>query len=227
MTKSEIFVKQIDKVLVEKNKNYMTLGQANKLLFEKDLISESEKKNQYLKKLLESGEIKNASQTERSPRQWRIFLSDKNLKKKNQPLKKSKKETYEKKTFSNQQIQTNNLNQMQNNNNWKWILGAIVALIFIIGQFSDDDYETGDSDSILAYNYAQDFIKEQLKSPSTAKFPGTFEKKDHVRPLGNGQYQINSWVDSQNGFGAMIRSRWSCKIIFKNDQVQAENIRIE
>lgn len=44
MTKSEILVKQIDKALVEKNKNYMTLGQANKLLFEKGLISESEKK---------------------------------------------------------------------------------------------------------------------------------------------------------------------------------------
>jgi len=84
-----------------------------------------------------------------------------------------------------------------------------------------------DSDPILAYNFAKDFIKGRLKSPSTAEFPGTFEKKNHVTDLGNGEYRINSWVDSQNGFGAMIRSRQSCKIIFNGGNVRAVNIIIE
>ncbi len=53
-----------------------------------------------------------------------------------------------------------------------------------------------DSDPILAYNFAKDFIKDRLKSPSTAEFPGTCEKKNHITDLGNGEYRINSWVDS-------------------------------
>ena len=225
MTKSEIFVKQIDKVLVERNKNYMSLGQANKLLFEKDLISESEKKNQYLKKLLESGEIKNANQTESSPRQWRIFLSDKRLKKK-------KKETPKKSLVKNQPDYTNKSpNKMdikaKNNYDWKKISIGVMILILAIIVFVESNKDTYDSDPILAYNYAKEFIKENLKAPSTAEFPSSYEKKNHVTNLGNGEYLIRSWVDSQNDFGAMIRSRWSCKIIFNNGKVQAKNIRIE
>lgn len=218
MERIELLTKAIDKALLEKDKNYLTLGQANKLLYNRGHITEAEKKNKYLKKLLENGEIKNATQTEESPKQWRIFLSDKNLQRRKDSTKKTSK---------TQQRQVN-LNQTeQNNNSWKWIVGGIIALIFVISQFSEDNNGTGDADPILAYNYAKDFIKDRLKSPSTAEFPGTFEKKNHVRDLGNGQYQINSWVDSQNSFGATIRSRWSCRIIFSNGKVQAEKIIIE
>ena len=83
------------------------------------------------------------------------------------------------------------------------------------------------SNKFLAYNYAEEFVKKRLKSPSTAEFPGTFEKNDHIKELGNNEYLISSWVDSQNGFGAMIRSRFSCKIIFEGNNVRCENLLIE
>jgi len=52
-------------------------------------------------------------------------------------------------------------------------------------------------------------VKDRLKSPSSAKFPGIFDgQKDHITKLGNQKYQIISYVDSQNSFGAMIRAQF-------------------
>lgn len=83
------------------------------------------------------------------------------------------------------------------------------------------------SNKFLAYNYAEDFVKKRLKSPSSAEFPGVSEKNQHIQELGNHKYKITSWVDSQNSFGAMIRSRFSCTIIFESNSVRAENLIIE
>ena len=106
---------------------------------------------------------------------------------------------------------------------------TIVSFLFIaFGSYEDNDSSSSsDANKFLAYNYAEDFVKERLKSPSTAEFPGTFEKDKHITELGNKEYQINSWVDSQNGFGATIRSKFSCKIIFEGDKVKCENLVIE
>ena len=98
------------------------------------------------------------------------------------------------------------------------------AIVISIGTNKDEPIE---HNIFSAYRYAEGFIKESLKSPSTAVFPNRKEKSQHVKDLGFGEYQINSWVDSQNGFGAMVRSKWSCKIIFLEKKVQAENIIIE
>ncbi|MGP1345162.1 MAG: hypothetical protein ACTS3F_00655 [Phycisphaerales bacterium] len=52
----------------------------------------------------------------------------------------------------------------------------------------------------------EDFVKQRLRSPSTADFPGIFDgRADHVKYHGNQQYRIMSWVDAQNAFGATIR----------------------
>lgn len=116
----------------------------------------------------------------------------------------------------------------------KVILAALVILF--IWKCGCSDSQTNQSSSIsnslttnkfLAYNYAEDFISQRLKSPSSAKFPEVSEKINHIKSLGKDKYEINSWVDSQNGFGAMIRSRFSCRIIFENGSVRAENIIIE
>jgi len=69
------------------------------------------------------------------------------------------------------------------------------------------------SNRLFAYSIAEDFIVKQLKAPRTAKFPGWFSgKEDHVKYLGNNKYAIRSYVDSQNGFGALIRSQFYVEI---------------
>ena len=76
-TVDEIII-AIDNHLLQNGKEYLSLGQANQLLFYLGLISDSEKLNQTLKRLLEENKIPHAYQTIHSPRQWRIPLSHKN-----------------------------------------------------------------------------------------------------------------------------------------------------
>lgn len=63
--------------------------------------------------------------------------------------------------------------------------------------------------SSMAHVMAGNFVKRELRSPSTAKFPYTSDRDVVVNDLGNCRFSISSYVDSQNGFGAMIRSRFS------------------
>jgi len=84
---------------------------------------------------------------------------------------------------------------------------------------------------ISALRFSEDFVKKQLKSPSTAEFISITELMDGVpaTKLNDTTFEINSWVDSQNGFGAMIRSRYSCKMTFipSTDMVQCDNLIIK
>jgi hypothetical protein len=105
---------------------------------------------------------------------------------------------------------------------------VIFAFIFLaFGSDDDNSSSSTETNKMLAYSYAEDFVKQRLKSPSTAEFPGLFEKANHITELGNDEYRINSWVDSQNGFGAMIRSEFSCKIIFIDEKVKVKNLVID
>lgn len=74
-------VNALDKELINENKRFLTLNQANKILYTRGLISKDEKSTQAFKKLLEGNKIPNASQTKEKPKQWRIFLSEKGKKK--------------------------------------------------------------------------------------------------------------------------------------------------
>ncbi len=52
----------------------------------------------------------------------------------------------------------------------------------------------------------QKFVEKNLKAPSTAQFPPLF--KSSVKKIKSGHYSVSSYVDSQNEFGAMIRSNY-------------------
>ena len=67
--------------------------------------------------------------------------------------------------------------------------------------------------SLLAYNITEDWVKQRLKAPSTAEFPGIFDgKADHIQRLDDNKYRIHSWVDAQNAFGAQIRTHWEAVV---------------
>jgi len=55
---------------------------------------------------------------------------------------------------------------------------------------------------------AQDRIKKLLKAPSTAKFP-SITKWDFTKD--NGVVTVSAYVDSENSFGAMLRSNFQIK----------------
>ena len=107
---------------------------------------------------------------------------------------------------------------------------GILALISYVILYStgslDDNYDnTRTSESVsptLAMLLCEDFVRERLIAPSTAKFPSSRKEAD-IWTLGkdSGMYEnafrVESYVDSQNSFGAMIRSYYTCDINYVGD----------
>lgn len=67
------------------------------------------------------------------------------------------------------------------------------------------------SDSDACY-MAQKFVKEQLKSPSTAEFAPCREP-DTVVTRTERLWMVRSWVDAENSFGANLRNDFTAKLI--------------
>jgi hypothetical protein len=81
----------------------------------------------------------------------------------------------------------------------------------------------------MAYTMMQEFVKDYLISPGSAKFEWISEPDCKISKEGF-EYYISSWVDSQNSFGAMLRTRfegtieqvddknWNIRALYMNDQ---------
>lgn len=65
-------------------------------------------------------------------------------------------------------------------------------------------------DNIAAHVMMEGFVEDRLKSPSTAEFPSawSFDYDANTDYMGSQTYKIRSYVDSQNGFGAMGRTHY-------------------
>lgn len=85
---------------------------------------------------------------------------------------------------------------------------VIMAVVLLVGYLLTDTRDwTEKIQSDRAYSMMQRFVEQGLSSPLTAVFPSEAEKQTTY--LGNQEYEINSWVDSQNIFGAMIRTKFT------------------
>lgn len=60
----------------------------------------------------------------------------------------------------------------------------------------------------------QSIVLESLKSPYSAVFQDC--KDATITQINNYTYEINSYVDSENGFGAMLRTYYSITINLQN-----------
>lgn len=58
----------------------------------------------------------------------------------------------------------------------------------------------------------QEFIEPMLKAPLTAKFPSADHKDVSVMYVGDCTHDVRAFVDSQNSFGAMIRTKYRAKV---------------
>lgn len=77
--------------------------------------------------------------------------------------------------------------------------------------------------------YAEYAVEKLLKSPSSAKFSKI--NKTSFRELGILEFEgyvVEGYVDSQNGFGAMIRSKYYVEVYYDkaNGKVKIKNARI-
>lgn len=64
----------------------------------------------------------------------------------------------------------------------------------------------------VVYQFTKRLVQQNLKAPTTAKFPGIsaaeFRRVDDITWI------VHCYVDSQNAFGAMIRTHYRAKVMF-------------
>ena len=72
-------------------------------------------------------------------------------------------------------------------------------------------------DEVSAYTYCQLRVRDALKSPSTAEFSGLHASGS------DGEWVAGGVVDSQNSFGAVMRSTFQCTIT-GGDQIRIDYI---
>ncbi|HZQ33744.1 MAG TPA: hypothetical protein VFB19_18680 [Mycobacterium sp.] len=73
--------------------------------------------------------------------------------------------------------------------------------------------ESVDQQRYDAFVACQHFVNERLKAPSTASYRDWFgDQKPAVSGSGRGPYTVVSTVDSQNSFGAQLRSDFLCVV---------------
>jgi hypothetical protein len=79
----------------------------------------------------------------------------------------------------------------------------IFAVVWVIGAVSGPkEYDANNRYEVIAQCEAR--IKDMLKSPSTAQFD--------TDATGSGTWTVTGTVDSENGFGAMVRSSFGCTV---------------
>jgi hypothetical protein len=121
-----------------------------------------------------------------------------------------------------------------------WIISGftcfIVLIIFMVNMQDSDRQAKIDAEEIRtgtvglsklnslkesnARHYASNLIKAlPLKSPSTADYQPPYS----ATKTATNTYEVSSYVDSQNGFGAMIRSYWTVNLKYIGED-QAEQV---
>lgn len=77
----------------------------------------------------------------------------------------------------------------------------------------------------MAYYTGQEFVKKQLKSPSTADFP-SFKDIQHSH-MGDCVHHLRAYVDSQNAFGAMLRTRFTLVVERSDGKVYLKSLEFD
>lgn len=78
-------------------------------------------------------------------------------------------------------------------------------------QFEDNSNE---DHTIEAFVYTQEQIEKQIKSPSSTEWPTASES---LQKRERNLYTFKSYFDSQNSFGAMIRTKYICVVEENNN----------
>ena len=99
------------------------------------------------------------------------------------------------------------------------ILAPVVFIYLWVTFFPGDPpspREQAESRGTMAAIQCESFVRDRLTAPATADFP--FLDRE-VRILGdNVNYMVTSYVDSENAFGATLRTNWICEIRYNGGE---------
>lgn len=107
----------------------------------------------------------------------------------------------------------------------------IGGLVICIGLVVVTQYgESGSSIEVRAYEQTQEYVKEMLRTPSTALFPpleeimvGQITSEQFEAIQAEEIYGIESYVDSQNAFGATLRTDYSIMLRYTGGDPKEED----
>jgi len=109
--------------------------------------------------------------------------------------------------------------------NWGILLVSVLLTgLIMYNCMGGDGNRSPKSDStkkIECYVQAKGIVKNKLSSPSTAEFPGAYEYVKHITKIDENTFEINSYVDSQNAFGAVGRSFFTIRIVYVDDKMDS------
>ena len=81
-----------------------------------------------------------------------------------------------------------------------------------------------------AWLMAQQFVRKNLLTPSTARFSYWTEIQsydDCVTQTDKYKFHVEGWVDAENAFGAKVRNYFRCKLTYLgNDQWRCDELTI-
>ena len=96
------------------------------------------------------------------------------------------------------------------------VVGMILVCSGILNSGGGTEVEVEGDQKSTAFVMVQQYAEERLVSPATADWPWTCET---VTYLGDGRYRVLTYVDSQNAFGALIRSNVDAVVKWMHDDV--------
>ena len=105
-----------------------------------------------------------------------------------------------------------------------YYIGASKIVLFDAkkgGKLDDiNNYRITSEKETSAIISAETYVKQGLKAPSTAEFPGKiFEREKWDVGRNKDMLQVTSYVDSENSFGAMIRSNFVVQMDFDTEEL--------
>jgi hypothetical protein len=91
--------------------------------------------------------------------------------------------------------------------------GGVILVAIIIGVASTCSVGSSNWEPTEweAEQHCQDWVKDKLKSPATAKFTDVMSRSD-----GTASWAVSGNVDAQNSFGALVRNSWTCSVRWDN-----------
>ena len=98
------------------------------------------------------------------------------------------------------------------------IVFLVAVFIFLLAQCTggseDKQPSSGSSRTVEAFTICQMFVEDRLVAPATANFGGA--PSQATTRLGANRYQVDAYVDSENNFGAQIRTEYSCTVSYNS-----------
>ena len=194
-----------DNEIISKNKEYLSLAQAHRVLISKDLMTVGEIADGNFKELLESNQIKSAYQTNTSPKQWRIEISIAGQSRKSK-IKienfEDNVETYEPIVHSSGAFQSNNGKPLVSGIGWFVIIITVLIVGYVINakEHPNDDeqivYNGPDGEVYQVVNYLK---QNYLQDPDSYQ---SIEWSELTK--GSQKYMVRHKFRAKNGFGGYV-----------------------